>query len=62
MSIHPVQSLVKELEPYMRKYEVATDVTDNEDGTHTVGYQVSLHTPRDPEAPRRTHRACSDPG
>ena len=40
VAVRPTQSLVKELDPYMKKYEVVSDVTDNEDGTHTVGYQV----------------------
>ena len=43
VAVRPTQSLVKELDPYMKKYEVASDVTDNEDGTYTVGYQVSSH-------------------
>ena len=40
VSVKPIQSLVKELEPYMRKYQVVADLTDNNDGSHTVGFQV----------------------
>ena len=38
--IAPIQSLVKELGTYLRKYEVHADVTDNGDGTHAVGFSV----------------------
>ena len=43
--VKPIQSLVKELEIYMRKYDVVADITDNEDGTHTVGFQVDCAPP-----------------
>ena len=36
--VKPLQSLVPELEHYLRKHEVATQIIDNEDGSHSVEY------------------------
>ena len=40
--VKPLQSLVAELETFVRKTEVATHMVDNEDGTHSVEYTVDF--------------------
>jgi len=42
VSVKPLQSLVSELEMYMRKTDVAAHVHDNEDGTHSVEYTAEF--------------------
>ena len=40
VSVKPLQSLVHELEQYLRKVEVHAQVLDKEDGSHDVEFQV----------------------